>query len=210
MSRYFTYIKEHLKTNKKDTLLIRKLSPHAKNILDIGCGTGVFLEYLKGHGAELGVSAYGEGIDIDKDTVDYCRKRKLNVRFGNGIKTKYKNSSFDVVRAKEVLEHIDKPEKLIMEIRRILKKGGLLILHVPTHYSLFYPFTNFFDDYTHIRPFTKKGIILLLGSFGFTDISISGYTIGRNFIEDTVGIFLGKIFPFVWRVTARKNDTSDE
>jgi SAM-dependent methyltransferase len=48
----------------------------------------------------------------------------------------FESGSFDSVLLSDVLEHIRKPEKLITEIYRILKKDGVLIMNVPYYYCL--------------------------------------------------------------------------
>lgn len=205
MSRYFEFIIDHPEIDITDLRLISRFAPKAKKILDIGCGSSFFLEQIKKINTEWAMNLEGHGIDIDRDAVSYCKKKRLAVSLGDGTKTKFKANSFDVVRAKEVLEHLQEPEKLILEAKRILKKDGLLILHIPTQYSTMYPFVNFWDDYSHVRPFTKTAIKRLLLVCGFRIIKIEGYTIGRNWLEKIICKILAIFFPFEWRVAARKN-----
>ena len=205
MSKYFKYIIDHPEIDRADLRLICRCAPRAGRILDIGCGRGSFLMTLRKVIKEWAMNFEGRGIDIDSDVVSYCKQKGLAVTLGDGTKTKFKSGTFDVVRAKEVLEHLHEPEKLIIESKRILKKDGLLVLHVPTQYSTIYPLVNFWDDYTHVRPFTKTAINRLLLVSGFRIIKIEGYTIGRNWIENIICRILAIFLPFEWRVVARKN-----
>lgn len=201
MKKYYQYIAEQPKVEAADLALIKRYAPKAKRILDIGCGRGTFLKRLEGSEGFRKASAVG--IDIDPEAVSFCRKQGHAVFLGDGQKTKFKRGSFDIVRAKDVIEHLTNPSRLIAESKRLLKKGGILIIHTATQYSTVYPITNFWDDYTHVRPFTKKSVERLLSVEGFSILSISGYTAGRNFLEEILGRILGKVLPFEWRVVAR-------
>lgn len=94
-------------------------------ILDIGCGAGKNLESL---------SRFGEtfGIDNSPEAIKFCKKRKLanQVYLRNSDNTKFPNNYFDIVVLLDVLEHVDEKPTLV-EINRILKPNGLLILTVP-------------------------------------------------------------------------------
>lgn len=97
------------------------------DILDFGCGTGVLQEqFLK----RFNVNAFG--IDISKDAIRYCKKRKLTqVKLFDGKKIPFKVNSFDLVTAIDVVEHIENEMRALLEIKRVLKKGGLTIILVP-------------------------------------------------------------------------------
>lgn len=125
-------------------------------ILDNGCGRGEFLRAFKG----LGLDAYGT------DSSDYCKKAKvLNL---NTDILPFENEYFDVVFSKSVIEHIDNTEFYISEMKRVLKTGGTLIIMVPdweTQYRIFY------QDPTHIHPYTRKSIESLLYMNDFKKIN---------------------------------------
>jgi ubiquinone/menaquinone biosynthesis C-methylase UbiE len=76
------------------------------------------------------------------------------------------DSSFDVVLCTEVLEHVPEPIKVVMEIARILKGGGRLLLTSPQGSGLHMEPYHFYGGYT---PFWYK---YYLAEVGFTDIQI--------------------------------------
>lgn len=103
-----------------------------QNILDFGCGTGVLQEEF-----EKRFGGTGFGIDTSPEAIGYCRKRGLRrVRKFAGSRIPFKDNSFDLVTAIDVLEHIKDDLKALLEIKRVLKKNGLAILLVPAHREL--------------------------------------------------------------------------
>lgn len=99
------------------------------NILDFGCGTGVLQEEF-----EKRFNAKGFGIDVSKKAISYCKKRGLNrIKLFDGNTIPFKDQSFDLVTAIDVLEHIEDDLGALKEIKRVLKKGGLALLLVPAH-----------------------------------------------------------------------------
>lgn len=98
------------------------LRPIKGKVLDVGCGDSPYRR-LVGKG-----SVYS-GVDIvDQKKFDYCNRDIMC--FKNG-KIPVKNNSVDAVYCTEVFEHVLKPEKMISEIKRVLKKGGAALITVP-------------------------------------------------------------------------------
>lgn len=94
-------------------------------ILDVGCGTGLLLKELE----TLGVCC---GIDISQKAVDFCKKRGIgNVQIADATNIPYPDSTFEVVLALDVIEHIEKDEEALKEIYRVLKPQGIAIITVP-------------------------------------------------------------------------------
>jgi hypothetical protein len=63
---------------------------------------------------------------------------------------------------------------------------------------------NFYDDYTHVRPFSKPGLIRLLADTKFELVKVLGYTGGRSAVERLIGKALGAVAPHIWCALARK------
>lgn len=80
----------------------------------------------------------------------------------------YNDNYFDVIFSKSVLEHIHKPAQYLSEIRRVLKPEGLFLVLVPDWHSQMY---IYYDDFSHVQPYTKKGLEDTLKIFGFEDVS---------------------------------------
>lgn len=117
------------------------------SVLEVGCGAGMFAVAIKKHLPVLKVY----GCDIDKRAINLARKRKREVdfRYGDLYKLPFGSASFDAVVSFDVLEHLEKPDKALDEIRRVLKKGGLFHLYVPCEG----------DIYTIYGIFKRLGII---------------------------------------------------
>lgn len=195
---YYHGVIPHPEMDDWELKILNKLLPAELNsLVDLGCGPGEFLEKAKNQYKKI------LGIDLNVSAVSSCWEKKIPALHFDATKTPLNSHSFDLVRAQNILEHLQKPEDLIVEAKRILKKKGLLIIHVPTHFSTLYPVTNFWDDYTHVRPFTKRGVQRLLTDFGMEIVFIKGYTLGRNKFESFLGKILEIFFPFCWFVVAK-------
>jgi SAM-dependent methyltransferase len=166
-------------------------------VLDIGAGRGDFV----GGARDRGFRA--TALDLEAEAVLVWPNLELAGVIGSGADLPFAAAAFEAVRLKEVLEHVNEPLLLVREARRVLKPDGLLLIHVPTQWSQFYPVGNFWDDYTHVRPFSRTGLFRLLADGGFEVLSLAGYTSGRNPVERALGAVLGRTFPHIYRVLAR-------
>ncbi|MDQ3838604.1 MAG: class I SAM-dependent methyltransferase [Thermoproteota archaeon] len=127
------------KGGKPATVYLRALS-YLQNIssgkfLDVGCGRGELVLHL----ARLGRSAIG--IDYSKSAIEICQdtliKEKAPVRrlgqfkLANVTNLPFKDETFDAVFMLDVIEHLTKQdtEKALSELKRVLKKGGRIIVH---------------------------------------------------------------------------------
>ncbi len=195
---YFTHIKEHPELSARDVAIIRRLEPDARRIVDIGCGRGGFVAVCR---RELGD---GLGFDSEVAAGRICRRQGLPFVLGDAERLPFATGSVDVARAKEIIEHLLDPLPMLREIRRALRPGGLFLSHTPTHFSAVYPVNNFWDDYTHVRPYSKFGLRRLLEDAGFRVESVRGYTAGRNAVERALGKALALALPHTWLAVARK------
>src|SRR3989338_685663 len=90
-------------------------------ILDIGCAAGNFVAV---HPAAI------EGIDIDKDSLAIAEKRGLKTRYldANNNLNQLPEEFYGGIYAKQIIEHLDDPLKFMIEVRRVLKKGGKAVI----------------------------------------------------------------------------------
>lgn len=146
--------------------------PEDKNaaILDIGCGAGHFLYYLK----KKGYSNF-LGIDISSQQIEFCKKKVSGkVKLADALEfLKDKNRVYDVIVAHDILEHVpkDKTLCLIELIYNSLKKEGIFITRVP---NMSNPFSldSRYSDFSHETGFTAKSLYQVLWVGGFRDIRI--------------------------------------
>ncbi len=109
--------------------------PHIKDkkVLDIACGTGYGLAFLKRS------AHFVTGVDVDieaaKQASNECDK-KASVLLGDGTNLPFHDESFDVVTSFETLEHLHERTLFLSELKRVLKTNGLLVLSTPNaHYT---------------------------------------------------------------------------
>lgn len=88
-------------------------------ILDLGCGEGVLVEKYKKEGYDI------IGVDINYSSEHVLQK--------DLFKTGFEDESFDIILFMDVIEHLDYPlqNKALIEIRRLLKKSGNLLISIP-------------------------------------------------------------------------------
>lgn len=114
-------------------------------LIDLGYGNGSFLKVLE----KKNISS--KGYDYDK------------INFEND-KLPEDSNSVDFVTCNSVIEHLSDVTNLFKEVHRILKPNGKFLLVTPNFY---YDYQNFYDDPTHINPFTieKLNTTLLFNNF---------------------------------------------
>jgi 2-polyprenyl-3-methyl-5-hydroxy-6-metoxy-1,4-benzoquinol methylase len=94
-------------------------------VLDIGCGAGEKLMYLK----TIGCDAIG--IDADKNVLPLAEKYNLDIRIGVFDKDLFEKESFDYVLMDQVMEHIKDPIHTLRDVKTLLKPSGKIIFSTP-------------------------------------------------------------------------------
>jgi 2-polyprenyl-3-methyl-5-hydroxy-6-metoxy-1,4-benzoquinol methylase len=128
-------------------------------LLDVGCGAGGMLEYLREFGEATGV-------DSARDAIRYAAEKGVDVRAGSlpdGLPFG-PEQRFDVVTLLDVIEHIDDDHASLRTIHGLLDPGGLLLLTVPAFPSLWsgHDVVN-----EHKRRYTRSDLRALLERAGF-------------------------------------------
>lgn len=119
---------------QKNNWVIKELKNTSGNILDIGIGYGYLEELIIKHKLQL----YLYGIDISNHAVDLARKKYKGIfKVANISKIPFRRNYFNCVVALDVLEHIFENElsDALLEIKKVLKKDGILIVSVPINES---------------------------------------------------------------------------
>lgn len=120
-----------------------------KRLLDIGCGRG---EFLRGF---IRCGAQGYGVDRSRAAAQLCPEAELCTADMENESLPFEDDFFDVVFSKSVIEHFYYPERLMQEIYRVLKPGGLVITMCP---DWEFNMRIYFEDYTHRTPFTVSSL----------------------------------------------------
>lgn len=148
-------------------------------ILDYGCGYGFFIEMMKSEGFLL------EGVEISKEKLEICKIRMgedfkhikninlLNEELSSDLENKY-----DMITMFHLLEHITQPVTLLKKIKRMIKKGGYLVIEVPNLENRMMEASDEFNDFFYIRDhvayYTPTLLKELLKNVGFDILLIRG------------------------------------
>jgi SAM-dependent methyltransferase len=157
-----------------------------KEVLDIASGEGYGSNLL----SKTAKKVYG--VDIDVDAINHANKKYSNSRLefihGNTSEIPLKNSSMDVVVSFETIEHHDEHNKMMDEIKRVLRKDGLLIISSPE--KSIYKERDPMNVY-HIKELTSNEFKELLSRyFHFTAFLSQRYISGSLISPDnTTGSF---------------------
>ncbi|HKW96286.1 MAG TPA: class I SAM-dependent methyltransferase [Bryobacteraceae bacterium] len=141
-----------------------------KEVLDIGCGRGEFLELMR----EAGVGA--RGIDLSQESVAQCRQKGLQAEVADlfvyldGLA----DASLDGIFSAQVVEHL--PPERIPEMIRLasqkLARGGLMAIETPNPECLAIFATHFYLDPTHTRPIPHALLAFYLEECGIGRIEV--------------------------------------
>ncbi|MBX7246917.1 MAG: class I SAM-dependent methyltransferase [Candidatus Sumerlaeaceae bacterium] len=133
-------------------------------LVDIGCGTGYLLEDLE----KMGVAV---GLDFSPVALTYCRQRNLrNVLRGDAANIPLQSASVDVITALDLVEHIRDDHRLMGEFFRILRPGGMALMSVPAHKSLW---SNHDVALHHFRRYEKPEFLSLVTGAGLKPVKYS-------------------------------------
>jgi len=136
----------------------------AKNILDIGCGSGDLIGYIKNY---INDEANFYGIDLEKNSqlLDFINFSNCDI---DEMALPFPENSFDTVISSFVIEHLKNPQNLFNQAYKVLKKDGYFYCITENYISLFCPnYWNFYSDPTHVRPWTKRSLKTLAKMAGF-------------------------------------------
>ena len=170
--------------------MLSDLSPKSK-ILDMGCGTGYFLNYLSKKGHDV------YGIDLSQEMIRHLKEiyGEMHVRHGDLRQLPYEDESFDAVISIETLRYFDDVQSVLREGYRVLKKGGIaLFTAAPFHSLNFYGYfnrlcrkVNFRKGISCYQSFeTVSSFEKYLKEVRFSKVSIHGYFFGPYFLLDKV------------------------
>ena len=178
-SHWFFVARRRILSRLLDDLLVGIDQP---KILDVGCGTGATMGFLE---------RYGEvtGIDVSPKAVDYCREQgRSRLCLADGASLPFADSSFDLVTALDLLEHLSNEAEGLQEIWRVLRFGGRTVLFVPAFMFLWSDFDRFSG---HHRRYTRGQLAQRVQEAGFQVVKVS--------------YFNTLLFPVIWGVRAARN-----
>jgi SAM-dependent methyltransferase len=131
--------------------------PKPGRILDVGCGQGPALDFIRDRGY------HAVGITINDEDLRVCRAKGHEVHKMEQSFLDFPDGSFDLVWARHCVEHSVMPFFTLRGFRRILKPGGYLYLEVPAPDTTFHHETN----PNHYSVLSRSGWQSLLKRSGF-------------------------------------------
>ena len=184
---------------------VLELLPKGKHLLDLGCGTGLFIQHYGKYGGAA------TGLDLSPGMIHKARSRCRMGRFavGNAEILPFRDESFDALSSLLAFSYLKEPESMIKEAYRVLKPGGviavvtlgknLLTSGLPALYAM-----GEAMNIRHVgmgdfgeRYYSESEMNDLFFKAGFTDILIRRCSFAHiNLIDPLYGI-ARKIEPFV-------------
>jgi len=176
---------------KQRRIIQKILGKNPDSILDIGCKTGDFLMHFD--------NSFREGVELSKKHAKIAKKRGLYI-YNNFLEDINFKKKYEVVTAYAVLEHLDRHEKFMAQLKKIVRKKGLLVIMIPTSECLKEKILTFFNKrwimYSppeHLNFYSKKYLDNYLSSQGFK-LVYRYWSSGENFNHFSNVPFIGNLF----------------
>ena len=125
-----------------------------KPILDLGPGRCWFSKQNPGDIV---------AVDNAPELVENYRREGINIHLGSPYEIPFPSEYFQGIFCCWLLEHLTEPGRALLEMYRVLKPGGYACVIVPSPRDM----VAFYDDYTHVRPFTAVSLMQLAEDTGF-------------------------------------------
>jgi O-antigen chain-terminating methyltransferase len=141
-----------------------------RDVLDLGCGRGEFLELLR----DAGIAA--RGVDLNTETIELCREKGLKAEVADLFMhlAGLPDAALDGIFCAQVVEHLA-PARLPELIRlagRKLRRGGVLAVETPNPECLAIFATHFYLDPTHTRPVPHALLAFYMEEYGIGRIEV--------------------------------------
>jgi len=182
--------------------------------LDAGCGDGINLQWASGFFKEQCIDVKVTAMDYNPLRIDRVTERHLakETYIASLLEMPFNDSTFDIIICSHVLEHIERYHKALVEIWRVLRPGGLLLVGVPNEGCFFARLRNkiiqrsILKKTDHVVFFESKTIKEALLNTGFNVVRIyhEGFFLPHSWAQYVLSCFalgrwmlstLGRIFP---------------
>jgi SAM-dependent methyltransferase len=170
--KYFAYLQQRSRLGYlyRNYWLYPKLCSFlGGKVLDIGCGIGDLLRYRQNT----------VGVDVNPKTVRYCQQQGFDVQVMEVDKLPFDSLSFDSVIMDNVLEHIEKPELILREVRRVLVDGGTFVVGVPGS-------KGYNIDPDHKVFYSREKLIETMRVIGFSEKKVFSMPLNLVWLDDKI------------------------
>lgn len=158
MDKVYTSVRNH--TIKEKVKLINELSVSKGALLDIGCGTGAFVQAVKTDGWNVA------GTEPDQGARTIANEKAAGRIYSDIYNPSFDSQQFDIITLWHVLEHVHKLNETISWLSLHLKENGKIIIAVPNPQSYdalkYGRFWAAYDVPRHLYHFTKASMQKLL------------------------------------------------
>ncbi len=167
--------------------VLSQVNAEPKSILDIGCASGWFLSRI----ARTYPDAKCYGVDIHKAAIVYGQKKypKLKLVRSDAHNIPFKDNMFDLIVCTEVLEHVEDPQKVLYEMKRLLKKDGKAIIELDSGSLLFSVVWFLWRlgqgnvwNHSHLHSFTVEKLGRLIKKTGFKILYKKRFNLGMAMV----------------------------
>jgi SAM-dependent methyltransferase len=162
--RYASLREERVAHFEQDLVELERFGPTGP-LLDVGCGSGYFLEAARRRGWEP-----VRGVELNSWMVELGREAGLDIASGELREQGYPDGAFQLVSFWDVIEHMNDPRAELAEAHRILRPGGVLALLVPDAESFWARLLGerwWAVIRMHLFYFTRETVTRLLEQSGF-------------------------------------------
>ena len=163
---------EYERMRRKYAFNYKRLLPADRecSVLDVGCGGGYFLHFLKSMGFQR-----LSGVDADPDAVAICRKRVTDSAWaGDAVDyLRLHQGEFGLVVCNHLIEHYGRSESLMLTsaLFAATAPGGRVIVSTPNAMTPWVGY-HLFDDLTHDHLYTADSLAEALNISGFCDVEV--------------------------------------
>lgn len=158
-----------------------------QTILDVGCGEGRHTVFFSRDGNTV------HGLDIGDHRLPQFSP--FHFRLYDGTTFPYPDNMFDLVASFDVLEHVGDDERMVREMRRVLKPGGRILAGTPNRirvgnvvrtgfglwpirYPLFLEHHAVLGEIIHVREYTALELTNLFTTEGFASVTVKPFWLG--------------------------------
>ena len=175
------------------TEILNDLGPSSAKCtaIDVGCGPGFVME-------QLSTLMQTSGIDIDREMVDACRVKGLDVKVADALDLPFEDGSFDIAYCSFLLLWVRSPKKAIAEMKRVSRHAVVCLAEPDYGARLDYP-----DGLSELRELIIDGIRSEGGD------PLVGRKLRSVFKECGLEAEMG-VHPGIWNTSRLREETEDE